>query len=414
MADFSNQFWNGELYPRWLIDMYEGNGSPIMFFYSPLPYWVGVFSRPLAALDAFGYFPIAASGCIAVFASGIAFFYWLKDIVGPMPALPASLLYMAFPFHVGYAFYFILILGTVWAYALLPLLFYFAQRIALNKPFGIAGFEIALCLLVMSNVPATIIMGPASVFYGFIHCPTSRWRCLLKFATATILGFALAAFYVYPAFAYKAFVTVDLQWVGPLNDYARRFVIPGFANPSQAFYFTVWLSVLAVTLFFFFSSKLHLRSRMGCLGLICFALLLMMDILRPLWERLEILQALQHPARLFIVPALLIPVLAAMAFYRMPRVIWGMVALSTVVTVVMASQTRTSPQSFQRDQPEEWKEYNLQIDQYPFYLSSRSLIPRYYTPEGIEETKKNLEQTTVVDGHATSGNTRLEAAPHQF
>ncbi len=29
---FSEQFWNGELYPRWLVGMNNGLGSPVLFF----------------------------------------------------------------------------------------------------------------------------------------------------------------------------------------------------------------------------------------------------------------------------------------------------------------------------------------------------------------------------------------------
>lgn len=34
---FSQQFWSGELYPRWLLGMNSGLGSPSFFFYPPIP-----------------------------------------------------------------------------------------------------------------------------------------------------------------------------------------------------------------------------------------------------------------------------------------------------------------------------------------------------------------------------------------
>ena len=36
---FAEQFWQGDLYPRWLMDMNAGLGSPTFFFYPPIPYY---------------------------------------------------------------------------------------------------------------------------------------------------------------------------------------------------------------------------------------------------------------------------------------------------------------------------------------------------------------------------------------
>ena len=38
---FSQQFWDGELYPRWLPEPNQGFGGATYFFYPPLPYWAG-------------------------------------------------------------------------------------------------------------------------------------------------------------------------------------------------------------------------------------------------------------------------------------------------------------------------------------------------------------------------------------
>src|SRR5882724_3840636 len=35
---FSTQFWGGDLYPRWLMGMNEGLGSPVFYYYPPIPF----------------------------------------------------------------------------------------------------------------------------------------------------------------------------------------------------------------------------------------------------------------------------------------------------------------------------------------------------------------------------------------
>jgi hypothetical protein len=37
---FSEQFWSGDNYPRWLIGMNGGLGSPVFFYYPPVPYFL--------------------------------------------------------------------------------------------------------------------------------------------------------------------------------------------------------------------------------------------------------------------------------------------------------------------------------------------------------------------------------------
>lgn len=37
---FTEQLWQGDLYPRWMQQMNAGFGSPIFFFYAPLPYYI--------------------------------------------------------------------------------------------------------------------------------------------------------------------------------------------------------------------------------------------------------------------------------------------------------------------------------------------------------------------------------------
>ena len=50
---FARQLWQGELYPRWLMAMNGGFGSPTFFFYPPLPYYVSaLFAGPGAPASA--------------------------------------------------------------------------------------------------------------------------------------------------------------------------------------------------------------------------------------------------------------------------------------------------------------------------------------------------------------------------
>src|SRR5450759_2999174 len=40
LRNFTVQLSQGELYPRWLIEMNLGTGSPVFYFYAPFPFYV--------------------------------------------------------------------------------------------------------------------------------------------------------------------------------------------------------------------------------------------------------------------------------------------------------------------------------------------------------------------------------------
>jgi len=44
---FSEQFWKGDLYPRWLAGSNKGYGSPIFLVQYPVPYWITAVLRPI-------------------------------------------------------------------------------------------------------------------------------------------------------------------------------------------------------------------------------------------------------------------------------------------------------------------------------------------------------------------------------
>ena len=71
---FVEQFWQGDVYPRWLINMNDGLGSPTFFFYAPIPYYFSSLFHPLFPNDTSGWFQLSLSTSLAMVASGITAF----------------------------------------------------------------------------------------------------------------------------------------------------------------------------------------------------------------------------------------------------------------------------------------------------------------------------------------------------
>ena len=140
---FTEQFWQGELYPRWLQKMNAGFGSPT-FFYAPLPFWItALLSAPFWIDKVTGY-PLILSCSLALLGSGIAAYYWLQAQAPRRLALLLALLYMALPYHLLVDLYMRFAFAEFWSFVWLPLIFLFARRQAQGAP-G-AGCWLALVL----------------------------------------------------------------------------------------------------------------------------------------------------------------------------------------------------------------------------------------------------------------------------
>ena len=102
---FSEQFWSGDFYPRWLADMNGGRGSPVFFFYGPFPYYLISLLKPLFFSDPFGWMLLGFGFSLALIASGVSAYIWLRDIFDRNSAFCAALFYMALPYHLAVDLY---------------------------------------------------------------------------------------------------------------------------------------------------------------------------------------------------------------------------------------------------------------------------------------------------------------------
>lgn len=119
---FARQLWQGELYPRWLMAMNGGFGSPTFFFYPPLPYYVSALFAGPGAHPQQAIYPLLGSATLALLLSGVFAYLWLRATTPPGRALAASLLYLALPYHVAMDLYARFALAEFWAFAWAPLI----------------------------------------------------------------------------------------------------------------------------------------------------------------------------------------------------------------------------------------------------------------------------------------------------
>ncbi|MCU0549910.1 MAG: YfhO family protein [Leptolyngbya sp. Prado105] len=203
---FSDQFWAGELYPRWLLNLNGGLGSPTFFFYSPIPYYFTSLMRPLVWIaDPLGWHQLSLGALLGLVASGITAYLWLRCLVSPKAALIAAVFYVIAPYHLAVDLYVRFAYAEFWSFVWLPVILYFTHKLAAGQKKAGIGFAIAQALLIMTHLPTFLIFSPMPFLY-LLWYGKHRAKITIAFGIAFILAVGLAAIYWLPAMTTKDFV----------------------------------------------------------------------------------------------------------------------------------------------------------------------------------------------------------------
>lgn len=329
--NFVEQFWAGEFYPRWLGAMNAGLGSPTFFFYAPLPYVLTALLHPLLQLGAWLGLPLAdpegwrllgLSASVAVLASGLTCYAWLRRIVPAPAALLAALFYLSAPYHLTIDLYQRFGFGELWAFVWLPLIIWATDALCRERPLALPALAAALAALLLTHLPTTLLFSPLLPLYVLWHSPARlRLRIVLRLGLAVLLSALLAALYLAPALLTQANVSLqDMR--GQHMDYGYNYLLwgPRFSADLAQFngflgQIALFMSVICVAGFCFTrrSRLAGLQPLAGYWLLIGLAtLLIMTPLAAPLWDALPPLQTIQFPWRLLTVLTLAATVLLAL------------------------------------------------------------------------------------------------------
>lgn len=301
---FSDQLLSGDLYPRWLMGMNRGLGSPIFFYYPPVPFFIASLFKPFFPGDVHGWHQLGVSASLALIASGFCASLWLKEVTDKSSALIASILYMATPYHLASDLYIRGALAEYWAFVWMPLILFFSHKITKGDKLAVAGLAISYALLVMTHLPTTLIFSILPICYAIFLSDTGR-----KLKTAGItsgamaLGAGLSAIYLWPAMTMQQFVFLDRMTTGYFSYKNWLF----FSNLSlwwdeklPVLLLLIDLTVITCCAFIITRSNPDkLTRRLNAFWFIAAmaSVLMMTDVSRPVWLIFPALQKIQFPWR---------------------------------------------------------------------------------------------------------------------
>ena len=301
---FSHQLWAGDLYPRWLAGMNGGLGSPVFFFYPPLPYFLTSILRPFFRSDPQGWHQLGVSASLALIASGFFTYLWLKSFVDQAAALAAAILYMAMPYHLAADLYVRSSFAEYWAFVWMPLILYFIHRLAFGDKLAFVGVSVGWALLIMTHLPVTLTFSALPFCYVVLLTPKSqRLKMLVISLGAAMLGVGLSAIYLLPAMTTQKFVLLDRMTTGYFS-YENWLFFAKFSwwKEDKIMLALLILDVVGLATCSFLIGRSSLENRQQRMnrflyGIAITSTLMMTEISKPVWLVVPFIRRIQFPWR---------------------------------------------------------------------------------------------------------------------
>src|SRR5215831_7772996 len=159
---FNQSFGQGDFYPSWLAEANHGYGDVSVRFYPPGLAFTLAFIRTLIGdwyVTAFVVF------ILLTLIGGLGTYQWARNFYPPSMAMWAGALFIFMPYRVN-ELYQSSLLAEYAAAAILPFVFAFTEKLCRGGGRrSVAGLGAAYALLVLTNLPMTIIGSYAVVIY---------------------------------------------------------------------------------------------------------------------------------------------------------------------------------------------------------------------------------------------------------
>ncbi len=310
---FDEQFWQGDLYPRWIVDMNAGLGSPTMFIYPPLPIYVAVLLSPLAKLLPFHLFqinPFTVAVFLALAGSGLTAFVWLRTLASETVAAVCACLYMLMPYHLAIDLYRRMALSECWGFVWMPLILYFTAGAMAGRRRSSIGLAISFALMILSHLISVAMFFAIPIAFALaLSDPGKRIRSAIDVVLAMALGTGISAVYLFPALAATRHIsTADLRERHGTYMYLISFGRSLFRHTDFEYFEqkVAWIVVSMTLLVAICSFEILTRKSGGSrritlfwLGVAILYLFIMSRLSLPIWRSVAALgRAIQFPFRL--------------------------------------------------------------------------------------------------------------------
>jgi hypothetical protein len=319
---FSQQFLNGELYPRWLSGMNAGAGAPTFFFYGPVAFHLTALTSAIMP-ESLAAAQLGAGQFLGVFLSSLTFYLFASRHCKPVAAIAGALFYALAPYHFSIDILFRQAFTESTAYIWLPLTLLFIDRMRTNRRYS-AGLAISYALLVMTHIPTALLASPFILLYVLCQEKTTdSLTFLLHFAVSIVVGLLISCCYIIPALGLQEFIQARLWWT-PYFNYQNWLFLDGKPFPNKELEALLTPIVSAYTALFALASLVILWPGRARKFRLWFAMatffaggwFLMTPLSKLVWDWIPLLQKVQFPWRAIVILDLAVAVAISLMVAR--------------------------------------------------------------------------------------------------
>jgi hypothetical protein len=355
-STFYHSILAGDYYPSWSGEENFGYGSVGLRFYPPLfQFLLGL------ARIATGDWHLALCIVLLIFslAGALGVYLWAKEFIEGKGAAIAATAFLLMPYILSQvytsAFY-----AQSAAISILPFSFLFVTRLSRNGKFGDSvGLAISLSLVILTNLPATVIGCISLLIYSLASLERRNLALfIVKLSCGVGLALMATAFYWLRMYPELEFFRNTQFWTDQTFNWKEHFLL---TKPSKVV-FGIWFNnyTLITTILLAFcglgglsraKSDIHRPNLRPVVILFFFSIFIMTPLSMPLWLYIPYLNEVQFPARWQIITSVTGSIIfgaGAFPFTRAvkerisiknPRV-W-LLAITLIAVVIIFSQLST-------------------------------------------------------------------------
>lgn len=345
---FSEQFWSGDWYPRWLFSFPPNIGGPVFYFYGPLPFYaltaIAAVTPELLPTEVLTVF----HGLLYGF-SGLAFYIWARRYAPVGASLVGACVFMGAPYH------FLDIehrnaIGEAMAFIMVPMIFRYLLDVETRRPNWLLA-SVFYAALIMSHLPSALLTTPFMILSVAIVYREAPLRGLIRLGVTGLCGSLLAGLYLAPALALRDWLPSD-AWLSDPNSWPETWLLPnGFFFRAGGLFYGAILSMVALAgslqLGLWFARRQRKTQADACplvvaawIGL-AMCIVMFSEASVWLWTHIGPLRNVQFPFRLGVITdflAVTIIVLALQQLFAMAgRTVSAIWVGRTVVTIFLVT-----------------------------------------------------------------------------
>jgi uncharacterized membrane protein len=407
-ADFIEALREGVWYPRWLPRSNFHQGTPVMLYYPPLPYYV------TAAFNVIVNAPFAALtlGCwLGLLMSGLSMYVFSRRLLPRWAAVLAAVFYMAVPYHL-FDFYHRTALSEFWAFAWLPLVLDAARRIVEGRGLrAVLYLAASFAALLLTHVTISFEMGLLLPVYLLLL--TRRLSHWLQAAGAMALAAGVSAIFLVPLLLEVRYIRIDRALRIPFEEYFlfrhlgsafNRHIFP--PPEGRRYFYLDGVNVMAVSLVVLLLVCAVViwreRQRVSEYPIIksliwpvaaftTLSLLLTMRWTAPLWRVAPQFPYIQFPFRWLTVTAVGAALLLAVAAFitaraERSRLLYTALLSAAVILTLSVSALLVSRASYNRQELEDGLN-GLEVAEYrTIYLDRQKRLDEFVKPAIVVES----------------------------